>query len=237
MISLKLWLRHRTNVLIKCGNMSWGNYWKSLIHNGLLDGVFSRMISPSCRANILTSAIKFCGYTQKTRNFIVENLHKHDFWDWCRKNLTCWRYFLVREFRKAISIIFCRHILNKILGIDDFVIPLLLSNPSELTGADKLQVFAWLNKGRSMDPNVIRLLLGETTGDMDLREMYLGIGDIFISLVPNYFQWIFTLQHQFHLYKMNMYVLNQNFLNRIKIWCCKVPTFGITFDQNLSAVV
>ena len=30
-----------------------------------------------------------------------------------------------------------------------------------------------------MDPNVIRLLLGETTGDMDLREMYLGIGDIF----------------------------------------------------------
>ena len=28
-----------------------------------------------------------------------------------------------------------------------------------------------------MDPNVIRLLLGETTGDMDLREMYLGIGD------------------------------------------------------------
>ena len=95
---------------------------------------------------------------------------------------------MVREFRKAISIIFCRHILNKILGIDDFVIPLLLSNPSELTGADKLQVFAWLNKGRSMDPNVIRLLLGETTGDMDLREMYLGIGDIFISLVPNYFQ-------------------------------------------------
>ena len=68
---------------------------------------------------------------------------------------------------------------NTILGIDDFVIPLLLSNPSELTGADKLQVFAWLNKGRSMDPNVIRLLLGETTGDMDLREMYLGIGDIF----------------------------------------------------------
>ena len=64
-----------------------------------------------------------------------------------------------------------------ILGIDDFVIPLLLSNPSELTGADKLQVFAWLNKGRSMDPNVIRLLLGETTGDMDLREMYLGTDD------------------------------------------------------------
>ena len=61
------------------------------------------------------------------------------------------------------------------------MIPLLLSNPSELTGADKLQVFAWLNKGRSMDPNVIRLLLGETTGDMDLREMYLGIGD---DLVP-----------------------------------------------------
>ena len=30
-----------------------------------------------------------------------------------------------------------------------------------------------------MDPNVIRLLLGETTGDMDLREMYLGIGDNF----------------------------------------------------------
>ena len=59
------------------------------------------------------------------------------------------------------------------------MIPLLLSNPSELTGADKLQVFAWLNKGRSMDPNVIRLLLGETTGDMDLREMYLGTGDEF----------------------------------------------------------
>ena len=28
-----------------------------------------------------------------------------------------------------------------------------------------------------MDPNVIRLLLGETTGDMDLREMYLGTDD------------------------------------------------------------
>ena len=70
-----------------------------------------------------------------------------------------------------------------ILGIDDFVIPLLLSNPNELTGADKLQVFAWLNKGRSMDPNVIRLLLGETTGDMDLREMYLGIGaDLLLEL-------------------------------------------------------
>ena len=81
-----------------------------------------------------------------------------------------------------------------ILGIDDFVIPLLLSNPSELTGADKLQVFAWLNKGRSMDPNVIRLLLGETTGDMDLREMYLGTGD---DLVPELWSIVHeTMDHE-----------------------------------------
>ena len=62
------------------------------------------------------------------------------------------------------------------MGIDDFIAPMLLSDPAELTGADKLQLFAWLNKGRSIQPNIIRLLLGQTSDDIDLREMYLGNG-------------------------------------------------------------
>lgn len=93
-----------------------------------------------------------------------------------------------------------------ILGIDDFVIPLLLSNPSELTGADKLQVFAWLNKGRSMDPNVIRLLLGETTGDMDLREMYLGIGD---DLVPELWSVVGLTEYKLLTIQYSLYCLKQ----------------------------
>ena len=55
------------------------------------------------------------------------------------------------------------------MGIDDFVIPLLLADPADLTGADKLQIFSWLNKGRSISPNVIRLLLGQGNDDIDLK--------------------------------------------------------------------
>ena len=59
------------------------------------------------------------------------------------------------------------------MGIDDRVIPLLLADPADLTGADKLQIFSWLNKGRSISPNVIRLLLGQGNDDIDVKEMYL----------------------------------------------------------------
>ena len=64
------------------------------------------------------------------------------------------------------------YVLGK-MGIDEPVIPLLLADPADLTGADKLNIFSWLNKGRSISPNVIRLLLGQGNDEIDIKEMYL----------------------------------------------------------------
>ncbi|CAG5078844.1 Oidioi.mRNA.OKI2018_I69.PAR.g9101.t1.cds [Oikopleura dioica] len=60
------------------------------------------------------------------------------------------------------------------MGLPDGLIPLLLSQPEDLTAPDRIQLFSWLNRGRRLTPSMISLIMGTTdASNVDLQQLYI----------------------------------------------------------------